>query len=460
MAHIEKRGDSYRFTVSAGYDLNGKQIKKYMTWKPEPGMTKKQIEKELNRQAVMFEEKVASGVYLDGNVKFADFVERWFKEYAETQIRATTYYRYQSMIHRINAALGHMRLDKIQPQHILSFYQNLAESGIREDTKYKTTADLHALMKEKKTSQQGIADATGISVGSVRSAVRGHNVTKKTADAITDALGLPFKDLFEPVDHDKTLSGTTIHRYHELLSSIFNTAVRWQVIFSNPCERVQPPKKNKPDPKYLDEVQARELLTLLEDEPPQFRIMVTALMFTGLRRAELLGLKWEDVDTDTGLISVKRNLLYHPQTGTFESETKTTMSQRTIKVSPAVCSLFREQKKLQAAHRLQLGDKWQSTGYIFTAWNGAALNPTTLSCSFDKFRKKHNLTGITIHGLRHTNATLQIANGVPLTTVAHRLGHVNATTTTKIYAHAIQSADAAAAQVLDDLLSPAAVKHG
>ena len=62
MAHIEKRGDSYRFTVSAGYDLNGKQIKKYMTWKPEPGMTKKQIEKELNRQAVMFEEKVASGV--------------------------------------------------------------------------------------------------------------------------------------------------------------------------------------------------------------------------------------------------------------------------------------------------------------------------------------------------------------------------------------------------------------
>ena len=63
-------------------------------------------------------------------------------------------------------------------------------------------------------------------------------------------------------------------------------------------------------------------------------------------------------------------------------------------------------------------------------------------------------------GLRHTNATLQIANGVPLTTVAHLLGHVNATTTTKIYAHAIQSADAAAAQVLDDLLSPATVKHG
>ena len=103
-----------------------------------------------------------------------------------------------------------------------------------------------------------------------QTAVRGHNVTKKTADAITDALGLPFKDLFEPVDPDKTLSGTTIHRYHELLSSIFNTAVRWQVIFSNPCERVQPPKKNKPDPKYLDEVQARELLTLLKTNRHSF----------------------------------------------------------------------------------------------------------------------------------------------------------------------------------------------
>lgn len=460
MATIIERNGTYQIQVSAGYDLNGKHIRRTFTWKPAPGMTKKQIEKELKRQEVMYEEKVASGVYLDGNVKFIDFVDRWFKEYAETQIRETTYYRYQSMIHRITAAFGHMKLEKIQPQHIIAFYKNLAESGIREDTKYKTTADLHALIKEKKTSQQGIANATGVSVGAIRSAVRGQCVIKKTADAITDALGLPFKELFEPVDPEKTLSGTTIHRYHELLSSIFNTAVRWQVIFSNPCERVQPPKKNKPEPKFLDEVQARELLTLLEDEPPQFRIMVTVLMFTGLRRAELLGLRWEDIDTETGLLSVKRNLLYHPQTGTFESETKTRQSQRTIKVPAAVCDLFREQKALQAARRLQLGDKWQNSGYIFTAWNGAALNPTTLSCSFSKFCKKHNLTGITIHGLRHTNATLQIAQHVPITTVAHRLGHVDATTTAKIYAHAIQSADAAAAQILDDLLSPATAKHG
>ena len=459
MPTIEQRGDTYRITVSAGYDLQGRQIRKKMTWKPAPGMTKKQIEKELNRQAVMFEEKVATGVYLDGNVKFADFAERWMKEYAETQIRATTLSRYESMLPRINAAFGHLRLDKIQPAHLLAFYQNLAESGIREDTKFNAGEALQALMKSKKLTLQALADKSGISLGTVRSAAHGQNVMKKTADAISAALGVPVKDLFQPVYPEKTLSGTTIHRYHELISSIFNTAVRWQVIFSNPCDRVQPPKKNKPEPKYLDEVQARKLLTLLEGEPPQFRIMITVLMFTGLRRAELLGLKWEDVDTDTGLISVKRNLLYLPHKGTFESETKTTMSQRTIKVSPAVCDLFREQKALQAARRLQLGDQWQPTGYIFTAWNGAALNPTTLSCAFDTFRQKHGLTGITIHGLRHTNATLQIANGVPLTTVAHRLGHVNATTTTKIYAHAIQSADAAAAQVIDDLLSPAATRR-
>ncbi len=245
-----------------------------------------------------------------------------------------------------------------------------------------------------------------------------------------------------------------------MISSILGTAVEWQILFANPCERVKPPKIGKPEPKYLDEVQARELLALLEDEAPQFRIIVTVLMFTGLRRGELLGLKWEDVDLDTGIINVKRNLLYLPDKGTFEDETKTATSRRSIRIPAGVCDLFKEQKTLQAARRLKLGDQWQNSGYIFTAWNGAALNPTTLTSSFDRFRKKHDLTGITLHGLRHTNATLLIANGVPLTTVAQRLGHVNATTTTKIYAHAIQSADAAAAQVLDDLLTPAAVRHG
>ena len=80
MATVTKRGDTYKITVSCGYDINGKQIRRHTTWKPTPGMTKKQIEKELDRQTVLFEERCRTGQYLDGSIRFADFVDKWMKD--------------------------------------------------------------------------------------------------------------------------------------------------------------------------------------------------------------------------------------------------------------------------------------------------------------------------------------------------------------------------------------------
>ena len=90
MPTIQKRGDTYRITVSNGYDAQGKQIRKSTTWKPAPGMTQKQIEKELDRQAVLFEEKVKTGQYVDGNIRFQDFAERWFEDYGKEHLRERT----------------------------------------------------------------------------------------------------------------------------------------------------------------------------------------------------------------------------------------------------------------------------------------------------------------------------------------------------------------------------------
>lgn len=454
MATIRKRNNSYEISVSNGYDINGKQIKKYMTWKPAPGMTEKKAEKEAKRQAMLFEEKVMNGTYLDGTIKFADFAEQWFNDYAKTNLRATTLKRYESMMPRINAAMGHMKLEKIQPQHLLSFYKNLAEEGIREDMKYKSNCDLHALIKAKKLTFKAVADKAGIGERTISTAVKGVNVTAKTATSICKVLDEPIDKVFAVVDEGKTLSNSTIHHHHGLISSILATAVQWQVIFSNPCDRVKPPKVGKPDPKYLDEVQAREMIELLQDEDTQFRVMVELLMFTGLRRGELLGLEWSDIDFENGIITVNKSTLYLSEKGVFEDETKTTGSNRAIKVTQGVVELLKEQRTHQSLQRLKMGDKWQNSNKIFTAINGSPLNPTYLTAKFRKFRQKHNIEGICIHGLRHTNATLQIAAGTPLTTVAHRLGHANASTTTKIYAHAIKSADEMAALALADILTP------
>lgn len=134
MATITKRKDSYRITVSCGYTSTGKQVRRSMTWTPAPQMTAKQIEKELNRQATLFEEKCHTGQFLGGNVKFQAFAEQWFTEYAQTRLKERTidsYHRYEP---RVYAAIGHLKMQDITTRMMQKFALNLGEDGINART--------------------------------------------------------------------------------------------------------------------------------------------------------------------------------------------------------------------------------------------------------------------------------------------------------------------------------------
>lgn len=125
MATIQKRGDSYSIRVSCGYDSKGKQVIQSMTWKPEPKMTAKQIEKELNRQAVMFEEACNRG-YQSKAIKFQEFAEECFKQYANTKLKTQTVRCYHNCEKKVYKALGHLRMDKITTRTIQTFIVDLA----------------------------------------------------------------------------------------------------------------------------------------------------------------------------------------------------------------------------------------------------------------------------------------------------------------------------------------------
>ena len=133
MATIQKRNGSYSIRVSCGYDTKGKQIIQSMTWKPSDGMTQKQIEKELKRQSVLFEEACMKG-FQSKAVKFETFCEEWFEEYAKTNLRNTTYERLLQLRGRIYPAIGHMRMDKITPRQIQAFVNSLSKEGANERT--------------------------------------------------------------------------------------------------------------------------------------------------------------------------------------------------------------------------------------------------------------------------------------------------------------------------------------
>lgn len=453
MATIEKRNNSYRIIASCGY-AGGRQVKKRMTWTPEPGMTPKQIEKELNKQAVLFEEQCQKGYITSGKTTFSEFSDEWMLR-KKDELKPRTYARYESMLPRIKAAIGHIKLDRIQPHHLTAFYENLKEGGIRLDTKFKIAFEINSYLQKNKLSKAEFGRLCGVSASTLTPIFNDGQVSKATADKVADALGMPLLEVFDAVGKDKPLADKTILHHHRLISVIMQTAVYWGVLFSNPCDRTKPPKVAATEPKYLDEEQAAVLLDLLENEDMIFKMAIRTLLFTGLRRGELLGLEWSDINFKTGTMQIMRNLLYLPEKGIYTDTTKTATSKRFIKLSNTVLEDLRKYKVWQLERRFEIGDKWENANRVFTNPMGKPLNPDVLTGQFREFMKKHSeLPYITLHSLRHTNATLQVAGGVPVTTIAKRLGHSNSSTTMKIYAHAIESADAAAAETLDNLLSP------
>lgn len=130
MATITRRGDSYRIRVSSGYSVEGKQIVHSMTWRPEPGMTLRQIEKAVSRAAIEFEERCKGGM-IGGNVKFQTYAEKWLKEYAEPNLRTRTVDRYKQLAKRAYIAIGGLHLEKITPVVMQRFVDNLQETGIK-----------------------------------------------------------------------------------------------------------------------------------------------------------------------------------------------------------------------------------------------------------------------------------------------------------------------------------------
>jgi len=455
MATIEKRGNSYRITVSCGVDITGKQQRRRMTYTPDPGMTKRQIEKEVQRQAVLFEEECQKGHVLNGNIKLVDFIEIFFTDYAAAKLKKKTIEDYRQLTPYVNQALGHLRIDRIQPMQLNAFYRQLQEVGTQYKCVYKPLIDLKELIKRSGISVAQAARECGVKENTLRGAVKGDNVQEETAKAICRRFKLNLKKDFEKTSRNKPLSPVTIRHYHRFISTVLNVAVKWQLILYNPCQRATPPKIEKTPPKYLDEEQAARLLGYLETEEMQNKTMIKLFIYTGMRRGEACGLEWKDINFKTSVITVRRNSQYIIKQGIVTDSTKTATSERSIKASKSCIDMLKDYKIWQEERARLMGDRWNYTDRLFTKADGSPIHPDTITCWFRDFLQKHSddLPKITIHSLRHTNATLMINQGIPITTIAARLGHSTPSTTTTIYAHSVKSMDAAAADTLEFILN-------
>lgn len=420
------------------YDVEGKKLREKVTFTPDTDMTPKQQQKALDTFVFNFEERVLNGKYLKGEkITFKEFTEYWVKEYAKTSLAATTLEDYVAALdQKIIPALGHLKISKIKPMHLQSFYNNLMEDGIRKDGK-----------------KGGYSQAT-------------------------------------------------IKKIHAVISSILGSAVIWQTIESNPCDRVSPPKVTtdkieSDDVKHFTLEQAEAFLNALEmdyvttykahdriddtgklykvkqytesrDIPTQFKVFFNLALFGGLRRGELIALIWNDIDFDNNSISITKSTGYVNKSMITKAP-KNKSSIRVITVPGPIMDMLKSYKLEQKELKLSIGDQWQGTqgkdwqdnNNIFIQWNGKQMNLASPYGTFKDIIKKYNATikensfklpSIPLHGLRHTSATLLISENIDVRTVSARLGHAQTSTTMNIYAHSLKKLDEKASSALDNLL--------
>jgi integrase len=254
------------------------------------------------------------------------------------------------------------------------------------------------------------------------------------------------------------LSERTILHHHRILSVIFNTAVQWGILKENPVSRVKPPRVPKKKAPSYNEEQTAAMMDALEEEPLKYQAMVHLALATGLRRGEMMGLEWSDLDFEKGTLEVSRASQYLPRKGVFAKDPKNEESKRLIALPEATLRLLKTYKAEWNKQRLKVGDLWQNSDRLFVTWDGRPAHPDTPSSWFPEFLGRHGLPHLNFHGLRHTSASLLIYQGIDIKAVSSRLGHSRTSTTVDIYAHALRRADEAAADIMNSIVANTADK--
>lgn len=294
MACITKRRNkenlpTYLIRVYLDENNDGKQKIKSITWKPPANMKESTADRQAQKEAILFEDKIKRGlVAFDGKTTFIEYARNWV---ANQSLAFKTKERYKSLLLRINEAIGHLKLEKIQAHHLQEFYKHLKSDNIKLN-ETAISKSLAQILKEQKLSREKIAKTAGISSSTASAAALGQHISMDTAEKISNTLNMPLKSLFEINTAKTGLSEKTILHHHRLISAILESAKRERLIpFNVASEHMKAPKVNPKEAKYLDDEQARRFLNLLlNEEDIRVKTALILDLFTGLRRGELCGL--------------------------------------------------------------------------------------------------------------------------------------------------------------------------
>ncbi len=384
MASIsEKKKDgkvvSYKFVVCLGRDVQGKQIRKTTTWTPPEGLTPAKAKKAAEAAAAVWEQELRSGV------------QKEMPEAAVTkEEQRDDFVTFANEVWFPLQVKGNNR----KPTTI-SFYQS--------------TLKLINPYFEGYCIQE----------------IRPIDIQKFLSYLRTD-----YKGRFQ-----RGLQPKSVHHAYNTLNLIFGFAEDQEIIQKNPMAKVKSPKKEKKPVDAFTPDQAKEFFALLDDCELEFQCMMKLLLTCGVRRGELVGFQWRDIDHSAGTISVKRNVSYTVKSGTVIGTPKTATGLRTIPLIPSVLSLL-EELKVETEKEHPAVDLEQA--FIFPSKDSLfeARTPNAITRTLNRFMERNNMPKLSPHDLRHSCATLLLANGADIKSVQQILGHADASTTLNFYVKA------------------------
>ncbi|MFC2002471.1 tyrosine-type recombinase/integrase [Chloroflexota bacterium] len=252
-------------------------------------------------------------------------------------------------------------------------------------------------------------------------------------------------------DGKGALSPRTVRHHHITLHNTLESAVKWGLLSRNPANGVSPPQCQRPEWHTLSEDDIHTLLDAAQ-KTPYFALFHTAL-YSGMRRSELLALRWSDIDLLLCQVYVTRTL-HHLRDGSivFRSP-KTAKGRRMVALSPFAVSVLREHHEKQALDRSMLGIPLKDDDLVFSNLEGKPLLPNTVTHAWIKLVRRTGLKGIRLHDARHSHASLMLKAGTHPKIVQERLGHSSVTITLDTYSHIAPGLQEAAAENFDKLLN-------
>jgi integrase len=252
---------------------------------------------------------------------------------------------------------------------------------------------------------------------------------------------------------ERGLSARTTLHVHRVLRKALADAMRWGLLSRNAADAATPPRPERKQTDMWDAETIDQFLAAAEDS--RFRDLYKLAVWTGMRRSELAGLKWDHVDLVTCRLSVVATLQRILGRGLVEGQPKTPRSRRSIALAPEAIELLHGIRGRQIEQRLDYGDLRENAGYVFAQDDGKPINPPSVSKDFGIIVRNVGLPHLTLHGLRHAHATLALTAGVNPKIVSERLGHSSIAVTMDVYSHVLPGMQEQAAQAVEELLSQA-----